>query len=77
MTFTVHVEYDDGSNATNSKVYLDIKGIGDTWTEGYTDRNGDADFEIDSDSADITFYVDGTKYQTETVDDGDCIYITI
>ncbi|MGV8135325.1 MAG: hypothetical protein AB2L20_08920 [Mangrovibacterium sp.] len=78
INLNVHVEYDDGSEASDAKVFLDIHSWpASTWLEGYTDRSGDVSFELDeSDNIEITFYVDGDEYQTESISDGDSIYIT-
>ena len=79
INFTVHVEYHDGSNASGRKVFLDIHSWpASTWLEGYTDSNGDVSFELgENDGIEITFHVDGDKYQTKSVSDGDCVFITI
>lgn len=79
MKLTVHVEYDDGSLARNSKVFLSIHSWpASTWTESYTDEHGDAEFDIsENDGIEITFIVDGTEYQTESVSDGECVHITV
>ncbi|MCK9334833.1 MAG: hypothetical protein M0Q99_05920 [Candidatus Cloacimonetes bacterium] len=79
INFTVHTQWEDGSAATGRKVFLDIHSWpSSTWLEDYTDDAGDVDFEIDSSgSIEISFIVDGTTYQTESVENGDCIFITI
>jgi hypothetical protein len=79
MKISVHVEYEDGSNASGKKVFLDIHGLaGNTWLEDFTDNNGNAGFELDEDGrVEITFIVDGDEYQTDTVSDGDCITIAM
>ena len=77
MSFTVHVEYDDGSNASNIKVSIDL-GLFNGMMTSYTNNNGDANFNIDLDGPKtITFYAKGNQYQTETVRDGECVYITL
>ncbi|GAB1365260.1 hypothetical protein MASR1M36_01310 [Candidatus Cloacimonadaceae bacterium] len=79
ISFTVHTQWDDGSPATGRKVFLDIHSWpSSTWLEDYTDDDGDAEFEIDSSgSIEISFIVDGTTYQTKSVANGDCIFITV
>lgn len=79
INFKVHTQWSDRSAATGRKVFLDIHSWpASTWLEGYTGSNGDAKFKIDSSSSiEITFIVDGSTYQTESVEDGDCIFITI
>lgn len=79
INFTVHVEYSNGRDASNKKVFLDIHGgFAGTWLEDFTDSNGDVDFELErNESAEITFIVSGDRYQTETVYDGDTKYITL
>jgi uncharacterized GH25 family protein len=79
INFSVHVEYSNGKDASNKKVFLDIHGgFAGTWLEDFTDSNGDVDFELErNNSAEITFIVDGDTYQTETVYDGDKKYITL
>ncbi|MCE1189472.1 MAG: hypothetical protein LWX56_10050 [Ignavibacteria bacterium] len=77
IEFTVHVEYEDGSNAANVSVFLDIHSWpASTWLKGYTNDAGDVSFELEEE-LEITFHVDGEEYQTETVHDGDCVYITL
>ncbi|HPT72862.1 MAG TPA: hypothetical protein PLE74_11355 [Candidatus Cloacimonadota bacterium] len=76
--FTVHVEHGNGHAASGSKVFLDIhKWPASTWLEGNTDSNGDMDFDVDGSGIEICFHVNGRPYQTETVHNGDCVYITI
>jgi hypothetical protein len=79
ISISVHVEHDDGSNASGKNVYLSIHSWpAKTWLDGYTDDNGDVDFDMDeNDGVEVTFMVDGDEYQTDSVSDGDAIFITI
>lgn len=79
INFTVRVEYSDGKDARNKKVFLDVQGgFAGAWLEDLTDSNGIVGFELERNkSATITFVVNGDRYQTETVHDGDTIYITL